>query len=99
MKITDNKEKNRFETKVDGHNAFIEYSVQPGILSLEHTEVDKGLAGKGVGSEMAEKVLLEIELRGLKVIPACSFIEKYISKHPEWKSIVAEDTSKKPSQN
>lgn len=98
MNITDNKEKNRFETKVDGHQAFIEYSVQPGILSLDHTEVDKALSGKGVASEMTEKVLLEIELRGLKMIPVCPFTEKYISKHPEWKSIVADDENEKPSQ-
>lgn len=89
MNITDNKEKKRFETEIEGHQAFVEYSVKPGILVLEHTEVDKALGGKGVGSEMIETVLLEIELRGLKVIPECPFIEKYIEKHPEWKSIVA----------
>lgn len=88
MNVIDNKEKSRFETKIDGHDAFIEYSVQPGILSLDHTEVDKALAGQGVASEMTEKVLMEIELRGLKVIPVCSYIEKYINKHPEWKSIL-----------
>ncbi len=97
MNVTDNKEENRFETTIDGHEAFIEYSVLPGVLSLDHTEVDKALAGQGVASEMIEKVLLEIELRGLKVIPVCPFIEKYISKHPEWKSIVAEDKKNKPS--
>lgn len=89
MHIRDNKEENRFETEIDGHQAFVEYAVQPGILVLEHTEVDKALGGKGVGSELVEKVLLEIELRGLKVIPECAFIAKYIEKHPEWKSIVA----------
>ena len=98
MNVTDNKEKSRFETKVDGYDAFVEYSVLPGVLKLDHTEVDKALAGQGVASEMIEKVLLEIELRGLKVIPVCPFIEKYIGKHPEWKSIVADDKSKKPSQ-
>lgn len=89
MNITDNKEKNRFEAIIDGHLAFVEYSVKPGILVLEHTDVDKALAGKGVGSELIETVLLEMELRGLKAVPECSFIAKYIEKHPEWKSIVA----------
>lgn len=98
MNVTDNKEKNRFETKVDGHDAYIEYSIQPGVLSLNHTEVDKALAGQGVASELTEKTLLQVELRGLKVVPACSFIKNYIEKHPEWSSIVAEDKSNKPSQ-
>lgn len=89
MHVIDNKEKNRFEAEIDGHRAIIEYSVKPNILVLEHTEVDKELAGKGVGSELIESVLLEMELRGLKVIPKCSFVEKYINSHPEWKSILA----------
>lgn len=90
MNVVDNKEKNRFETEIEGHEAFIEYSVKPNIIVLKHTEVDKALAGKGVGSEMIEAVLLQVELRGLKVIPECSFVARYIEKHPEWKSIVAE---------
>ena len=89
MRVIDNKEKNRFETEVDGHLAIIEYSVMPNILSLNHTEVDRALAGKGVGGELVEKVLLELELRGLKVIPECPFIKRYIEKHPEWNSIVS----------
>jgi len=88
MRVIDNKEKSRFETEVDGHWAFIEYSVRPNILALNHTQVDKALAGRGIATEMAEKVLLEIELRGLKIIPVCPFIQKYINKHPEWNSIV-----------
>ena len=91
MRVIDNKELRRFETQVDGHQAIIAYSVMPNILMLNHTEVDKALEGRGVASEMAEKVLLEIELRGLKVIPVCPFIKKYINKHPEWNSIIAHD--------
>ena len=95
MRVIDNKEARRFEAEVDGHWAIIEYSVLPNILSLNHVEVEKTLEGKGVATEMAEKVLLQIELRGLKVIPVCPFIKKYIQKHPEWKSIIAKDPNRK----
>ncbi len=88
MKITDNKEKSRFEASVDGHLALIEYSVMPNIVSLNHIEVDKELEGRGVATEMAESVLLQLELRGLKVVPICPFIKNYINKHPEWSSIL-----------
>ncbi len=91
MRVVDNKEENRFETVIDGHQAIVEYTVQPGVLSLNHIEVSKALSGQGVASEMTEKILLEIELRGLKVIPVCPFIKKYISKHPEWNSILVDE--------
>jgi len=95
MRVIDNKEKNQFEAEIEGSHAKIEYSVQPGVLSLNHTEVPKELSGKGIASELTERVLLQIELRGLKIIPVCPFIKKYIEKHPEWKSIIAEKPNKK----
>ncbi len=91
MNVIDNREEKKFETEIDGYKAFVEYDVKPNILVLKHTEVDKALAGKGVGSEMIEAVLLQIELRGLKVIPECPFVKKYIGKHPEWQSIVTKE--------
>lgn len=89
MRLIDNKEENRFETTIEDHEAFIEYSVEEDVISLNHTEVDKALAGKGVAGELTENVLLEIERRGLKVNPVCSFVAHYISKNPEWESVVA----------
>jgi len=93
MQVIDNKEEKRYEATVDGEQAFIEYSVLPGILSLNHTEVPDALGGRGVASEMAESVLMAIELRGLKVKAICPFIKKYIDKHPEWKSILVNEKS------
>jgi uncharacterized protein len=62
--------------------------------------VPEELSGRGIASEMTEKVLLQIELRGLKVIPVCPFTMNYIEKHSEWKSIVANEAKKKkPSQD
>ena len=88
MNVVDNREKHRFETFIDGYPAIIEYLVEPGVLVLEHTEVDPALKGRGVASDLVENVLLQIELLGLKVIPKCPFVQKYIQKHPEWESIV-----------
>ncbi len=71
MRVIDNKELNRFEVEVDGQKAIIEYTVKPGVLSLNHTEVPKELAGQGIASEMTEKVLLFAHLlkNTLKNIP------------------------------
>ena len=90
MNVIDNREKNRFETEVEGYKAIVEYEVKPKSLVLTHTEDDKALAGQGEGSELIEAVLLQMELRGLKAISECPFISKYIDRHPEWKSILVE---------
>lgn len=89
MHYVDKVEQRKFIANVDGYMAFIEYSLQPETITLEHIEVDKELAGRGIASELTESVLLGIESRGWKVIPECPFIKNYIEKHPEWKSILA----------
>ncbi|MGB3343341.1 MAG: GNAT family N-acetyltransferase [Aequorivita sp.] len=90
MNVVDNKEKRRFEAFIDGYPAIVEYSVEPGVIVLEHAEVDPALKGRGVASDLVENVLLQIELLGLKVVPECPFIKKYIEKHPEWESILVD---------
>lgn len=89
MHFIDIVEERKFEATIDGHKALIEYTVGPDVITLEHIEVDKELGGRGIASELTESVLLQIESRGLKVIPTCPFIKSYIDKHPEWKSILA----------
>lgn len=50
--------------------------------------VPASLGGKGVGSQLAEKALTDIERQGLRLVPLCPFVAGYIHKHPEWKRIV-----------
>jgi predicted GNAT family acetyltransferase len=89
MHYVDNVKERKFVATIDGYSAFIEYSVEPDIVILEHIEVDEELSGRGIASELTESVLLGIESRGLKVIPKCPFIKSYIEKRPEWESILA----------
>ncbi len=53
-----------------------------------HTQVPKELEGKVIGSELVRKVLIDIESKGLTLIPLCPFVATYIKKHPEWRKLV-----------
>jgi hypothetical protein len=91
--LTDNQDRKQFELAVDGHIARIEYMIMAGKIFLTHTEVPAALEGKGIGSIIVKLALEEVERRGLKLIPLCPFVGKYITKHPEWKRILAEDVN------
>jgi hypothetical protein len=67
--------------------------IMAGKIFLTHTEVPAALEGKGIGSIIVKLALEEVERRGLKLIPLCPFVGKYITKHPEWKRILAEDVN------
>ena len=75
--------------RIDGHIAKIEYIKTPnGEIYLTHTEVPRALGGKGVGSQLVEKALKDIEQKDLRLVPLCPFVAGYIHKHPEWRRIV-----------
>lgn len=85
-----NTDKNRFELKVDNKVAIIEFDkLDPNILDLKHTEVPETLVGKGIGSNLINGALQYIKNNNLKIIPSCSFVQNYISKHPEWIGLIA----------
>ena len=87
-KLIDNKEISQYEIHIEGVVAKILYKRKDNKIYLIHTEVPKELAGKGVASSLAEKVLEDIRQRGLKLIPRCPFIKKYLQRHPEWEELV-----------
>ncbi len=88
LKVKDNREKNRFETEIDGQLAVVEYEKDGNTIKLVHTEVPKSMEGKGVASQLVKDVLTTLGNSGQKIVPVCSFIKKYIERHPEWKSML-----------
>ena len=87
--LIDNEESRRYEFRIDGHIAKIEYIKTPnGEIYLTHTEVPRALGGKGVGSQLVEKALKDIEQKDLRLVPLCPFVAGYIHKHSEWRRIV-----------
>jgi len=89
--LKDNTDRKQFELSVEGFTARIEYMIMANKIFLTHTEVPRALEGKGIGSKIVKLAFDEIEKQGLKLIPLCPFVAKYLTKHPEWKKILADD--------
>jgi predicted GNAT family acetyltransferase len=86
-----NAEKHRFEATLGDATAFTEYRLRNGTMILPHTVVPEVFAGKGVGGRLAEAALTYAREEGLEVVPTCSFIAGYITRHPEWHDVVQAD--------
>lgn len=89
LKIVDNIDRKRFEAEVDGDITFMEYIRAKDAIYLTHTEVPKSLEGKGVGNSMVKEVLTLIKEEGIPMAPLCPFVALFLSRHPEWKSLLA----------
>jgi uncharacterized protein len=86
--VRDNAAQHRFELTVDGHTAFLYYRLEPGAITLVHTEVPPALGGRGVGSTLVRGALEAIRAKGLKVTATCPFVAAYMGKHPEFNDLV-----------
>jgi predicted GNAT family acetyltransferase len=94
QEIVDNPTRQRYELVIDGALAFIDYRRSPGLITFVHAEVPPHLGGRGIGSRLARAVLETARANGDKVIAQCSFIAAFISKNPEFQSLVANQRSR-----
>lgn len=87
--ITDAPDRGRFEAHFDDVLVgVLEYVLKHGRLALIHTEVLPDREGKGIGSALVRHALDHARASGLRVIPMCPYVQRYLARHPEDDDIV-----------
>jgi hypothetical protein len=87
--VRDNADRTRYELHVDGELAgFLQYNMRGGRLILVHTEIDEARAGHGLAGILVAGALDDIRVRGLKVVPVCPYVERFIERRPEYDDLV-----------
>ena len=81
--------KPRFEATVDGRLCVADYRLHGGVMLLFHTEVPHGLQGRGIASELVRAALDHARTEGLKVRPDCSYVARWMQRHPESLDLLA----------
>ena len=87
--VTDAHERQRYEAHLDGAPAgILEYKVRNDRIALIHTEVPSAFEGHGVAAAITKFALDDARKRGLRVIPICPYVRRYLETHPEDLDIV-----------
>ncbi len=86
--VRDEPARNRYEIEIDGAVAILAYRRRPGSIALIHTEVPPALRGHGLAEVLARAALDAARADGLKVIPICPFVKKFLERHPEYQPLV-----------
>ena len=94
QKLKVNDALHRLELEIEGSIAFIEYKLVRDKLFLIHTEVPPALEGKGAASAIVQKALQYAKDNNYKIVPICSFVQRYLVSHKEWNDIVAPDAER-----
>ncbi|MEU7858894.1 GNAT family N-acetyltransferase [Nonomuraea sp. NPDC049141] len=89
VEIVDNTEHSRFEILVDGTVAgFADYRLLPTKIVFTHTEVRPEYEGQGLAGKLVGHALDASRDTGLRVVPLCPYVAKYIERHPPYKDLV-----------
>jgi len=67
----------------------LDYELQPGRVVFTHTVVPGHYQGQGLAARLVEAGLAWARDQQLKVVPACSYVQVYIERHPEWQGLLA----------
>lgn len=86
--VTHNREKRRFETVVNGHQAVLNYMLQGDLIIFTHTGVPDAIGGRGLGSQLVQTGLDYARENGLRVRSTCWFVSKYIRRNPEYQDLL-----------
>jgi hypothetical protein len=81
----------RFTLQVapDDPVSVLDYELQPGMVVFTHTGVPDALRGRGLAAQLVEAGLQWAHAEGLKVVPACSYVDVFMRRHPEWQALRA----------
>jgi len=88
MIITNNKERNRFETEVNGDLAFLDYEFYQGALALVHTYVPPRQRHQGFAFALVKFALEFARSENLKVIAGCSSVVIFVEQHSAYESLL-----------
>lgn len=84
MPVRHNEAQSRYELDTDHGLAIAVYRQQGDRLIFTHTEVPPADEGRGFASSLVKEALSDTHRRGLKIVPACSFVVAYVRRHPEF---------------
>jgi predicted GNAT family acetyltransferase len=87
--VSDNTTEHRYEMKLEGGTAFIDYRVSGNVRTLTHAEVPVAMRGAGVAARLTGGALQLARSQGVKVVPRCPYVVTFMQRHPEFNDLLA----------
>ncbi|WP_409056310.1 GNAT family N-acetyltransferase [Streptomyces sp. SYP-A7185] len=80
--------RHRYEVLVDEKTAgFTAYRDREQQRVFFHTEIDDAFAGQGLASILVREALTDVRAAGLRLVPICPYVAKFLQKHREFDDI------------
>jgi predicted GNAT family acetyltransferase len=88
--VRHNEAMSRFEATVENQLCTADYQLRGDVMWITHTGVPRAVGGRGIAGELVRAALAHAEDKGLRVEPACSYVEAYMRRNPETQKLLAQ---------
>lgn len=88
--VRHNPDESRYEALVDGYLSVCDYEMTGAKMIFTHTFVPPELRGRGVAEQLVRAALRDAHAAKRTVVPACSYVAKYIERHREYQDLLAQ---------
>ncbi len=84
-----NQAEHRYELGRDEERAIAVFKDEDGIRTFNHTVVPPALRGRGIASRLIAGALDDTRRAGLRVVPSCPFVARFIDANPAYRDLLA----------
>jgi len=88
LHVVHNEKEQQFELVAESRKSLLAYHRTPGVISFDHTKVPPELEGQGIAAKMTRAALDFARAKGLRVVPACSYVAAFIRKNAEYQDLL-----------
>jgi predicted GNAT family acetyltransferase len=82
----------RYVAKIAGYPDEAELTferAEPGVLVADHTLTPVALRGRGIATQLVERLVADARREGFRIRPTCPFVVALFSQHPDWADLRA----------
>jgi len=82
----------RYVARIAGSDAEAELTFfrdDPNVFVADHTGTPVALRGRGIATQLVERMVADARQEGFRIRPACPFVVALFSQHPDWSDVHA----------
>lgn len=76
----------------DGEAEMTWRAAGPGVIVADHTYAPPSMRGSGAAGAMMQRLIADARNRGVRIVPACSYVRAQFDRHPEWRELRQDQT-------
>jgi hypothetical protein len=73
----------RYTAEINGELSFVAYELDGSRMIFTETWTPPALRGRGIAEALVRRALADARQAGRVVVPQCSYVARFLGKHPE----------------